>query len=274
MTDLAWWQWATAAVPVPLTGLLIALGIACVTWIVSVPLHDASLADRVWPSFITMPALFYWWFLGGDPRATFMLAITCGWAVRLTLHIMVRNWGHGEDRRYQAIRERNQPGFGLKSLWLVFLLQAVLGWVVGWPMLAASGAGQRPWGIADSLGATLAVAGLLVESIADAQLARFLHAPEHRDRVLDTGLWRYSRHPNYFGECCLWWGLGLMGLSASGWGGWWCLGAPLLMTILLLRVSGVTLLERDIGERRPAYRDYIARTSAFVLWPSRQGTDR
>jgi len=192
------------------------------------------------------------------------------WAVRLAVYVTARNWGHGEDRRYQAIRARNQPHFALKSLWLVFVLQAVLGWVVGLPVLAAADGGA--WSVWDSLGAAIAAGGLACEAVADAQLARFRREPGSRERVMDRGLWRYSRHPNYFGELCLWWGVALMGLSGSGWTHAWCLSSPLLMTFLLLRVSGVTLLEKDIGDRRPAYREYVARTSAFVPWPPRRGT--
>lgn len=262
-------MWSTA-----LLGLLIAVAIALPTWLVSIAREDASLADRVWSLFIAAPAAFYVFHLGGDTRAVVMLAITVAWAVRLAVYVTARNWGHGEDRRYQAIRARNQPGFALKSLWLVFLLQAVLGWVVTWPQLVASGEGRSPWSFWDGLGAAMATVGVLMEAVADAQLARFRRSPGHGDRVLDTGLWRYSRHPNYFGETCVWWGLGVMGLSAGGWATAWCLASPLLMTFLLLKVSGVTLLEKDIGGRRPAYRDYIARTSAFIPWPPRRGAAR
>lgn len=250
-------------------GLLIAMAAAVPVWAASVPLRDASLADRAWPFFIAAPAAFYVWRLGGgDPRQLAMLALVLLWAVRLGLHITVRNWGHGEDRRYQAIRARNQPHFALKSLWLVFLLQAALAWIVGLPLLAVSGgAGWTAW---DTLGAAVALGGWATEAIADAQLSRFKRDPGHHGRVMDRGLWRYSRHPNYFGEACFWWGIGLMGLAGGGWAGAWCLASPVLMTFLLLRVSGVALLEKDIGERRPAYRDYIERTSAFIPWPPKR----
>lgn len=253
-------------------GLLIAVALALPTWAASVPLRDASLADRVWSLFIAAPAAWYVWRLGADPRLLVMLALIVLWALRLGLYVTVRNWGHGEDRRYQAIRARNQPGFALKSLWLVFLLQAVLAWVVSLPVLAAAGlSGDRlAWSAWDSLGTAIAAGGLIVETLADAQLARFRREPRNAGRVMDQGLWRYSRHPNYFGETCLWWGLAVMALAGGGWTGAWALASPLLMTTLLLRVSGVTLLEQDIGERRPAYRDYIARTSAFIPWPPRR----
>lgn len=249
-------------------GLALALAIALPAWAASVPLRDASLADRVWSALIAAPAVLYAVQLGTDLRVQVMLAILLAWALRLAVYVTWRNWGHGEDRRYQAMRARNQPGFALKSLWLVFGLQAVLAWIVGWPVLAAAGSAQAwtPW---DTLGAGLALGGVLVESIADAQLARFRRDPANQGQVMDRGLWRYSRHPNYFGEACLWWGLGLMGLAGGGWAAAWCLLSPLMMTVLLLRVSGVTLLEQDMAERRPAYRDYVRRTSAFIPWPPR-----
>lgn len=255
-------------------GLLVGVAIALPTWLASIPLRDASLADRIWSALVAAPAAFYVLRSGADARSGVMLAIILVWALRLGLYLSLRNWGHGEDRRYRAMRERHQPGFALKSLWLVFLLQALIGWVVGWPMLAALPPASQAWTAWDTLGALVAVAGLLTETVADAQLARFRRDPVQRGQVMDRGLWRYSRHPNYFGEACLWWGLGLMGLAGGGWERAWCLLSPLMMTLLLLRVSGVTLLEQDIGERRPAYRDYVTRTSAFIPWPPRRGADR
>ena len=167
------------------------------------------------------------------------------------------------------MRERNQPEFGLKSLYLVFMLQAVLAWLVSAPLLAGL-AGVEPTGWLDIAGFALGAFGLVFEATGDAQMARFKANPAHKGQVMDRGLWRYTRHPNYFGECCVWWGLWLMALGAGGLGAAWSIVSPALMTFLLVRVSGVALLEKDITERRPAYRDYIARTSAFVPWPPRQ----
>jgi steroid 5-alpha reductase family enzyme len=250
-------------------GLLIAVALALPVWAASVPLRDASIVDRFWSVFIAVPALFYGWRLGLDARLAVMLALLVAWALRLALHITWRNWGHGEDRRYREIRARHEPGFAWKSLGRVFLLQAVLAWGVGLPVLAAAGGGA--WQPLDTFGAAVALVGLGMETVADAQLARFRREPGSHDRVMDRGLWRWSRHPNYFGETCLWWGLGWMALSGGGVAHAWGLASPVLMTVLLLRVSGVTLLERDIGERRPQYRDYVARTSAFIPWPPRRG---
>jgi steroid 5-alpha reductase family enzyme len=147
----------------------------------------------------------------------------------------------------------------------VFGLQAVLAWVVSMPLLAAV-ASNAGWRWLDALGLAVFAFGFVVEALADAQLARFKSDPESRGRVMAEGLWRYSRHPNYFGEFCLWWGWWLVALAT---GAWWTVVSPLLMSVLLLKVSGVTLLERDIGERRPRYAAYAASTNAFFPWKPR-----
>jgi steroid 5-alpha reductase family enzyme len=190
------------------------------------------------------------------------------WALRLSAHLTARNWGQPEDRRYQALRATYAPGFAWKSLIIVFGLQALLAWVISLPLAAAIHS-PRSLTLLDGAGASVVLLGLGLEALADRELARFKADPANHGQVLDRGLWRYSRHPNYFGEACVWWGFWLIALAA---GAWWSVFAPLLMTFLLLRVSGVVLLERDIAERRPAYRDYVARTSAFVPWfPRRAG---
>jgi len=250
-------------------GLLVAMAIAVPTWGVSLPLRDASLADRIWSLMIAAPALAYAVAEDAGPRVLLMLALLWIWAIRLALYVTARNRGHGEDRRYVAIRQRNEPGFDMKSLYLVFGLQAVLAWIVSWPVLAAV-SNPAPLNAVDIVGAVITAGGIVIEALADAQLARFLREPRQQGAVMDRGLWSWSRHPNYFGECCVWWGLGLMALSAGGADAAWCLVSPLLMTALLLKVSGVALLEQDIVERRPAYLDYMARTSAFIPWPPRR----
>jgi steroid 5-alpha reductase family enzyme len=247
-----------------LPALAVVGAIAVATWLVSLVRRDVSIVDSVWSVMIWAAGVVYAWM---SPqmglRGWVALALVTAWAVRLSAYITWRNRGQPEDRRYQKIRENNQPHFAVKSLYIVFLLQAALAWIVSLPLLASA---QSPasWVALDLFGAAVAVLGLGFEAIADWQLARFKARPGSRGRVLSEGLWRYSRHPNYFGECCVWWGIGLIALST---GAWWTLVSPVLMTVLLVRVSGVTLLERDIGERRPEYADYVRRTSAFVPWP-------
>lgn len=239
-------------------------------WLFSLALSDASISDRVWSLLIAAPAVLYASVTSVSARDVLMLALLIAWAVRLALYATVRNWGHGEDRRYRAMRERHGRNFGLKSAYLVFGLQGVLAWIVGWPFLAALGM-RTQFGVLGLVGALVAAAGIVIETVADYQLSKFLNDRKSSDAVMDKGLWAWSRHPNYFGEACTWWGLGLMALAAGGWSVVWSLVSPILMTLLLLKVSGVALLEQDIGKRRPAYRDYMARTSAFILWPPRHG---
>ena len=249
-----------------LQGLAVLLVLAVLGWLVSLALRNVNLVDSLWSLFFLAAAVTYAGLLDESaPRTGLVLALVALWALRLAGHLTVRNWGKPEDRRYQAIRANHSPGFGWKSLFIVFGLQAVLAWLISLPLLAAS-ASLAPLGLLDALGVAIVLAGLTVETLADRQLTRFKRDPANRGRVLDRGLWRYSRHPNYFGEACVWWGFGLIALAA---GAWWALLSPVLMTFLLLRVSGVALLERDIVERRPAYRDYVARTSAFIPWPPR-----
>lgn len=257
------WQIALAGL-----GLIATLGL--LTWLASLVQSDVSLVDRVWSIFIVAAAGVYFTLLPAPgTRGAWLLALGIAWALRLSLYISARNWGHGEDRRYQEIRARNQPGFAVKSLYLVFALQAVLAWIVSAPFFVGM-AGSRPIGALDIVGLGVAAFGIVFEAVGDAQMSRFKADPANRGAVMDRGVWRYTRHPNYFGETCVWWGFWLVALGAAGLGGAWSVVSPLLMTVLLLKVSGVSLLEKDIGERRPGYRDYIARTNAFFPGPPRR----
>jgi steroid 5-alpha reductase family enzyme len=241
-------------------GLAVMCVIGFVTWVASYIKTDVSIVDSAWSPLIFSGAAAYAAVLPvRGPRPVLVLSLAALWALRLAAHITWRNWGEPEDHRYQAIRERNQPNFKWKSLYLVFFLQAVLAWIVSLSLLAGVAGGSRI-GWLDFAGAGVVLLGIVFEAVADLQLARFKTNPSNRVNVMDSGLWRYTRHPNYFGEFCVWWGFYLIALAARGW---WTIVSPLLMSTLLLKVSGVTLLEKDIGKRRPGYRDYVARTSAF-----------
>ncbi len=245
-------------------GLAAVVGAATLLWVVSIIRRDASLADPFWaPGFLVILSV-YLGLSGPTPRG--WLAWTCVllWSLRLGVHLGLRNAKHGEDRRYAAWRAQHGPRFWWVSLFTVFWLQAVLLWVVSFPLLGVA-LSTAPLGLWDAAGAAVFLAGFLMEAVADDQLRRFRRNEERSD-VLDTGLWRYSRHPNYFGNAVLWWGLFLMAAAA---GQWWTAVGPAVMTFLLMRVSGVTLLERDLRTRRPGYEAYIRRTSAFVPWPPR-----
>jgi len=243
-------------------GALLLFGVA--GWIVSLYLHDVSIVDGMWPMMFLIAALVY----AGtadllNARGAIVLALVFIWSVRLSAHIFWRNHGEDEDYRYRQIRENNSPHFAIKSLYIVFGLQASLASFISLPLLPAI-ASSSDIGILDIAGILLWLVGFIFESVGDWQLVRFRSRSGSQGKVLDTGLWRYTRHPNYFGDFCVWWGFFLIAVSA---GGWWAIASPLLMSFLLLKVSGVALLERDIEERRPRYSRYRAQTNAFFPGP-------
>jgi steroid 5-alpha reductase family enzyme len=237
---------------------------AMIGWLASVIRRDVSIVDSLWALFFLLGVATYTARaeLLDNPRAQLVLGLVGIWALRLSVYLTWRNWDEPEDRRYAAMRAARGSAFVWQSAYVVFLLQAVLAAIISLPLLAAVSS-STPLGALDVLGAALWAAGFLFETVGDWQLARFKAAPANVRRVLDHGLWRYTRHPNYFGEATLWWGYFLLAVAA---GAAWTVFSPLLMTLLLLKVSGVSLLERDIGERRPAYREYVARTNAFLPW--------
>jgi len=250
-----------------LSALPVLLVAATFTWLLSIPMRNVSIVDSLWSLMFFAAGVIYG--LGADPRAprlSLVLWMLVLWAFRLSFHITKRSVGKGEDPRYQAIRARNEPGFAWKSLYLVFWLQALLAWIISLPILGAF-ASNRPLGILDWAGVALWLVGYVFEVGGDWQLARFKKNPANAGRVMDRGLWRYTRHPNYFGEFCIWWGFWLVAVSA---GAWWSIIGPLVLSFLLLRVSGVTLLEKDIGNRRPQYADYVLKTNAFFPGPPRK----
>jgi steroid 5-alpha reductase family enzyme len=232
-------------------------------WLLSLRLRDASIADVFWGPGFALVAILSASVSPPSPRGFLLATLTSLWGLRLALHIGARWWKKTEeDRRYQAMRATWGDRFPLVSLFTVFLLQGALLWGVSLPLQAGAALGaSRPLGLQDAAGVLLFAVGLGFEAVGDAQLARFLRDPSSRGRVMETGLWRYTRHPNYFGDALLWWGIGLVGAAT---GAWWCLAGPALMTFLLVRVSGVSLLEKDIAGRRPDYVAYVRRTSGFL----------
>jgi steroid 5-alpha reductase family enzyme len=250
-----------------LAALPVLVAAATVTWLLSWPMGNVSIVDSLWSLMLFAAGVIYG--LGADPRAprlAFLLWLVVIWAFRLSIYITARNIGKGEDHRYQAIRARNQPGFAVKSLYLVFWMQAGLAWLISLPLLGAVSSIAPP-NIIDAFGFGLWVLGMVFEAGGDFQLARFKRNPANQGKVMDRGLWRYTRHPNYFGEFCIWWGFWCFAVAA---GAWWTLPGPVALTFLLLRVSGVTLLEKDIGNRRPQYADYVLKTNAFFPGPPRK----
>jgi steroid 5-alpha reductase family enzyme len=247
-----------------LTTMAVAAGGFTLLWLISLPLRNASIVDPFWgPSF----AVISWvaWAVADDPggRGLLLAVLVSIWATRLGGYLLVRNAGKGEDFRYVAMRRRWGKRFPLVSLGTVFLLQAVLAWIVSLPVQAGIFNGGDP-GIIAFIGAGIWLIGLLFESVGDWQLTRFKADPMSEGRVMDRGLWRYTRHPNYFGDFTAWWGIFVV--AWTGWPMAWTAIGPITMSILLLRVSGVSLLEKTIEKRRPGYAEYAARTNAFFPW--------
>jgi steroid 5-alpha reductase family enzyme len=250
-----------------LSGLATTALLMVIAWLLSLVLRNVGIVDIFWALAIAGAGLA--WYLqrpDAGPRGDLAVLLAILWATRLALHIVWRNRGKPEDRRYQVIRARNEPHFAYKSLYLVFLLQAVLAWLVAMPLLGTALSGPGPLGAVDLLGVVLWMAGFFLQATADAQLARFQRRPDADRAVMNQGVWRYSRHPNYFGEFLMWWGIWLIAVAG---GAWWTFFGPLLISYFLLKVSGVALTEKDIASRRPEYQDYIRRTSAFVPLPPR-----
>ncbi len=249
-----------------LDGLMVLLVFAAAGWSLSLPLRNVSIVDTMWSLMFLLASITYAMaHVAPGPRAWLVIGLVSLWSIRLAAFIGWRNFGKDEDFRYQKIRANNEPGFAVKSVYLVFGLQAGLAWVISLPLLAAINS-TTPLGWLDALGVMLWFIGLVFEAGGDWQLSRFKGDPVNRGKVLNTGLWRYTRHPNYFGDFCVWWGFFLIALSS---GAWWSVVGPLVMSILLLKVSGVALLEKDIGDRRPDYNAYIQRTNAFFPGPPR-----
>lgn len=246
-------------------GLAVTVGLMTLLWLLSLRLKNASIVDIFWGSgFVVAGWLFFALTPAGYlPRKLLIAGLVTIWGLRLSIHILLRNWGKPEDFRYQKWRREAGRRWGWQSYFQVFLLQGVLLWIISAPLLAAQlfSSSQKP-GILDVLGMILWVVGFFFEAVGDYQLAHFRANPENKGQILSSGVWRYTRHPNYFGDSAQWWGYYLIAASA---GGGWSIFSPILMTLFLLRVSGVTLLEKSLKER-PGYQEYIQSTSAFLPW--------
>lgn len=252
-----------------LTCLGAVLGLFFVLWLVSLKLRDASIVDMVWGSGFVLIAWIAYFLGGGAPsRRLLMATLVTVWGLRLSGYLIWRNLGKGEDYRYQAMRKEHGDRFPLVSLLRVFVLQAVVMWLVSFPVQAAQMAAEpSALGWLDFVGCGFCAIGVFFEAVGDAQLARFKANPQNAGKVMDRGLWRYTRHPNYFGDFMVWWGIYWVALSTVS--AWWTIFGPALMSFFLMRVSGVPLLERSLRKNRPDYDAYIARTSAFFPRPPR-----
>lgn len=238
-------------------------------WLISLWRRDASLIDIFWSlGFVICAGIYRLFGPEASPRQLLVLGLLAVWGVRLAAHIA---WRHnGEDRRYRAMRDKEGERFWWWSYGWIFLLQGALILVISTPhLLLQTGRDAFSWAWTDVVGLFLFAVGFYFEAVGDWQLARFKADPANHGQVLDSGLWSLTRHPNYFGDATLWWGFYVLSLAAPG--AIWTLPAVLLMSFLLLKVSGVVLLEKTIVERRPGYREYVQNTPAFFpVWPSRK----
>jgi steroid 5-alpha reductase family enzyme len=231
-----------------------------VVWLISIFIRDASIVDMVWGLGFVVSAWVTYLAAGeGSVRGLLLTILVSLWGLRLSGYLIWRNLGKPEDYRYQEMRRQSGDRFWLVSLFRVFILQGVLMWVISVPVTITQRATTHLFWL-DYVGLAIWLVGLFFEAIGDFQLASFKARPDSKGKVMDRGLWRYTRHPNYFGDFVVWWGHYSLALAG---GAWWTVFSPLVMSILLLRVSGVAMLEKTIGERRPEYAEYVRRTNAF-----------
>jgi steroid 5-alpha reductase family enzyme len=249
-----------------LPGFLVVMAMMTLLWVVSAVIKNAGIVDLFWGTGFVVLAAYYFWQAGGwETRKLILLVLVAIWGLRLSIYLSWRNIGKGEDFRYRQFREK----YGVHRYWWVsffqvFLLQGVLMWLISAPLLGAQFSDTHPQlNVLDGLGMLLWLTGFIFETGGDFQLARFKANPQNKGKVLETGFWKYTRHPNYFGDACVWWGYGLICL---GGGSYVPVYGSILMTALIIRVSGVFLLERSLKETKPQYADYIRRTSAFFPW--------
>lgn len=237
-----------------------------ILWIISLVLKNSSIVDIFWGAGFVLTGWAYFLLTpdGFPLRKLIIMILVTVWGLRLSIHILIRNLRKPEDFRYQKWREESGKIWWIKSLFQVFLLQGLLMWVISWPLLAGQYRGQPDHlSFLSVLGILLWVFGFYFEAMGDLQLTRFKANPDNRGKLLSHGVWRFSRHPNYFGDSAQWWGYYLLAAAA---GGWWTIFSPILMTLLLIKVSGVALLEKTLKNSKPGYKEYVESTSAFIPW--------
>ena len=251
------------------TGLVI-LGLVSAVWLLSLLLRDSSIIDVFWGLGFVLACWIYFAATpdGYLPRKGLLTLLVTLWGLRLSLYILIRNWKRGEDYRYRQWRQAAGRSWWWRSYFKVFLLQGALLWLISTPLLAAQlSPSPARLTVLDILAVLVWGIGFFFETAGDWQLARFKADPGNRGRLLTSGIWRYTRHPNYFGDAAQWWGFYLFALAT---GGWWTIFSPLLVTVLLVKVSGAARLEKSLAENKPGYREYMERTSAFIPWAPRR----
>ena len=247
-------------------GLLIILSLMTLLWLISTLIKNVSIVDIFWGFGFVLTNIFYFLTTDGlETRKIILLILVSLWGLRLSVYLGWRNIGKGEDFRYQKFRKNyGEHRYWWVSFFQTFLLQGVLMWLISAPLLGAQFyQDNNGLSILDYLGILFWLIGIVFEAGGDLQLARFKSNPESKGKVLNTGFWRYTRHPNYFGDSSVWWGFGLICIAG---GSYFPILGSVLMTGLILKVSGVTLLEKSLKETKPQYREYMEKTSSFIPW--------
>ena len=246
---------------------LVAVAAMMITgWLISLGYRNVSIVDSLWGlGFVLIAWLTFFMSDGVWSRKMLIAVLVTLWGLRLSIYLSWRNWGKGEDPRYGSWRKKSGDRFWLVSLFKVFILQALVLWVISLAVQIgqlASIPAKLTW--LDGLGIIVWAVGFTFESLGDWQLAKFKSDPASKGRVMDRGLWAYTRHPNYFGEFLIWWGIFLITLSTPN--SWWTILSPVIITLVLLKMTGIPLTEQELVKNRPGYSEYVKRTSAFVPW--------
>ena len=242
-------------------------------WLVSIPIKNVSIVDIFWGIGFIVVGSFYFFFEGEMYMLQLLVFILlCIWGLRLSVYLFIRNYKKGEDFRYQEFRKNYGPNrYWWFSFFQVFLLQGVLIMIVSLPLLGIKTETEsNELNILDYAAIAVWLVGFFFESVGDFQLMRFKKNPDNIGKVLQTGLWRYTRHPNYFGDTMIWWAFGLFSVAS---GAYWQVIGSLIMTWLIVKISGVSLLETTLREDKPEYNNYVKRTSAFFPWPPKKSVD-
>ncbi len=253
---------------------LVIMGLITLLWLLSLLLKDASIVDIFWGVGFVISGWVYYAFApdGFQARKLLLMALVTIWGLRLAGYIAWRNLGKGEDYRYQNWRREHGQRWWYRSYFQVFLLQGFLMWIIGLPLLAAQyypDPTRLTW--LDGLGVVVWGIGFIFEALGDWQLSRFKANPANKGKLLTSGVWRYTRHPNYFGDAAQWWGFYLFALATGS--GWWTFISPLIMSYFLRYVSGVTMLEKSLKDSKPGFAEYVQSTNAFIPWFPRKAKD-
>ncbi|HSG67669.1 MAG TPA: DUF1295 domain-containing protein [Bacteroidales bacterium] len=255
-----------------LNATIVILILVTILWIWSIFLVNVSIVDIFWGiGFVVVNAIYFYLSGNSHPRNIILLVLVTLWGLRLAIYLGLRNYGKGEDFRYREFRKKyGESRYWWISYFQTFLLQAGLMMIISLPLLGANyftSTDGLHW--IDYLAIFIWTVGIIFEAGGDFQLARFKGNPQNKDKVLDTGLWRYTRHPNYFGDSAVWWAYGLFCIAA---GSYWPAIGSIVMTLLIIKVSGVALLEKSLSGKKPEYREYIRKTSPFFPWlPKKAG---